>query len=50
LLGVWNRKRFGEIKQIEQNVTIDILAAMQAASERVQARTQNVIDITPNES
>jgi uncharacterized membrane protein YkoI len=44
LLGVWNRKRFGDVKQIEQNVTIDIGAAMAAADERVQNR---VIDITP---
>lgn len=50
LLGVWNRKRFGETKQIEQHVTVDILAAMEAASERVRARSPNVIDITPNES
>lgn len=49
LLGVWNRKRFGDIKQIEQNVTIDILAAMQAANDRLATRSQNVIDITPNE-
>lgn len=44
LLGVWNRKRFGDVKQIEQNVTIDIGAAMAAADERIQNR---VIDITP---
>lgn len=50
LLGVWNRKRFGEVKQIDQNVTIDILAAMEAADKRLAVRDQNIIDITPNES
>lgn len=50
LLGVWNRKRFGEVKQIEQNVTVDLLAAMEAADKRLAARDQNIIDITPNES
>lgn len=50
LLGVWNRKRFGEVKQVDHNVTVDILAAMEAADKRVAARHQNIIDITPNES
>ena len=35
ILGVLNRKRFGEVKQIEQNVTLDIGEAMQRAQERV---------------
>lgn len=40
LLGVWNRKRFGETRQIEQNVTIDLSGAMQQAQERLdRART-----------
>lgn len=40
LLGVWNRKRFGDVKQIDQNVTIDLSGAMQAAQERLdRART-----------
>jgi hypothetical protein len=44
LLGVWNRKRFGEIKQVEQNVTIDIGEAMAAAQARVDAaRTVEVV-------
>jgi hypothetical protein len=47
VLGVWNRKRFGDVKQIEQNVTIDIGAAMAAADQRVLGR--NVIDITPKQ-
>ena len=39
-MGVWNRKRFGDIKQIDQNVTIDLSGAMQAAQERLdRART-----------
>lgn len=46
LLGVWNRKRFGEIKQIEQNVTIDMSQAMAAAQARVDAsRTLDVTDV-----
>jgi len=39
LLGVWNRKRFGETKQIEQNVTIDLGGAMEEARRRVEMRT-----------
>lgn len=43
LLGVWNRKRFGDVKQIEQNVTIDMGAAMADAQKRVEsARTIDV--------
>lgn len=41
-LAILNRKRFGEVKQIEQNVTIDLGAAMQEARDRVNAR---VIDV-----
>lgn len=44
LLGVWNRKRFGEVKQIEQNVTVDLGEAMRAAQARVDAaRTIDVV-------
>jgi len=43
LLGVWNRKRFGEVKQIEQNVTIDLGEAMRVAQERVD--TRRTIDV-----
>lgn len=43
LLGVWNRKRFGDVKQIEQNVTIDMGEAMAAAQARVdRARTVDI--------
>jgi hypothetical protein len=39
-MGVMNRKRFGDVKQIDQNVTIDLSGAMQAAQERLdRART-----------
>ncbi len=39
-MSVWNRKRFGDIKQVDQNVTIDLSGAMQAAQERLErART-----------
>lgn len=44
LLGVWNRKRFGETRQIEQNVTIDLGEAMAAAQARVNA--QRTVDVT----
>ena len=44
LLGVWNRKRFGEVKQLEQTVTFDIGEAMAAAQARVDAaRTVDVV-------
>ena len=44
LMGVWSRKRFGEIKQIDQNVTIDLSAAMREAQERLDsARTVDVL-------
>lgn len=45
LLGVWNRKRFGETKQIDHNLTVDIGAAMAAAHERLADK--RTIDITP---
>lgn len=41
-MAVSNRKRFGDIKQIDQNVTIDLSAAMNAARDRI--RTIEVID------
>ena len=47
LLGVWNRKRFGETKQIEQNVTIDISAAMAEAQARVD--NKRTIDVVARE-
>ncbi len=43
LLGVWNRGRYGDIKQIEQNVTIDISEAMERAQQRALKRG-NVIE------
>jgi hypothetical protein len=44
LLGVWNRKRFGDVKQIEQNVNIDLSQAMQEAQARLdKGRTVDVI-------
>ncbi|CAB4140608.1 hypothetical protein UFOVP669_50 [uncultured Caudovirales phage] len=47
LLGVWNRKRFGETRQIEQNVNVNLGDAMAAAQARVeQAR---VVDVTARE-
>jgi hypothetical protein len=39
-MSVWNRKRFGDVRQIDQNVTIDLSGAMQQAQERLdRART-----------
>jgi hypothetical protein len=39
-MGVMNRKRFGDVRQIDQNVTIDLSGAMQQAQERLdRART-----------
>lgn len=48
-LAVVNRKRFGDTKQIEQNVTIDIGEAMAAAQQRVLAARPrgDVIDVEP---
>lgn len=43
LLGVWNRKRFGDVKQIEQNVTIDMVGAMNEA--RLRASRRDAIDV-----
>lgn len=42
LMASWNKKRYGDIKQIEQNVAVDISQAMEAASARVI--TGQVID------
>ena len=44
IMAVCNRKRFGDIKQIEQNVTIDLGAAMNAARERTR-----MIEVNPDE-
>jgi len=42
-LKVWNRERFGDVKQIEQTVTINLQDAMQVAQERLdRSRTVDV--------
>lgn len=48
-LAVVNRKRFGDTRQIEQNVTIDIGEAMAQAQQRVLAARPrgDVIDVEP---
>ena len=43
LMGVWSRKRFGDIKQVDQNITIDLSAAMQEAQDRLDR--SRVIDV-----
>lgn len=43
LLGVWNRKRYGDVKQIEQNVHIDMVGAMNEA--RLRASRRDAIDV-----
>ena len=48
LMGVWNRKRFGEVKQIDQTVTIDMVGAMEAARERASRRGE-IVDVQPRE-
>lgn len=43
LLGVFNRKRFGDVKQIEQNVSVSLSDAMSEAQQRIEnARTVDV--------
>ena len=50
LLGVWNRKRYGEVKQIEQNVNIDLGEAMAAAQARALTfRNADVVDTVARE-
>ncbi|KKN25256.1 hypothetical protein LCGC14_0886580 [marine sediment metagenome] len=46
LLGVWNRKRFGEVKQIEMGGTISILQALEEAKGRViEGIAEEVVDV-----
>lgn len=43
LMGVFNRKRFGDVKQIEQNVNVSLVDAMGDAKQRIEnARTVDV--------
>lgn len=44
-LSVINRKRFGETRQIEQNVTIDLGEAIAAAQRRVSEQRGDVVDV-----
>jgi len=43
LLGVWNRKRYAETKQIDVTHNVDISDAMREAEERVLARQQEKV-------
>lgn len=46
LLGVWNRKRYGEVRQVDQNITIDMTQALVDAQARVdRARTVDVTEV-----
>ena len=47
LMGAWNRKRYGETKQIEMAGSISITGALAAARERMIEG--EVIDVTPKE-
>ena len=42
-MAVYNRKRFGDVKQVDQNITIDLSAAMQEAQDRLDR--SRVIDV-----
>lgn len=44
LLGVWNRKRYGETKQLEVNTTISVAKALEQAHARLQDLS-TVIDV-----
>jgi hypothetical protein len=39
VMGAWNRKRYGKVNQIENNLNINIIEAMEAAENRLNART-----------
>ena len=42
-LKVWNRERFGDVKQIDQTVHVDLTLAMETAQERLdRSRTVDV--------
>jgi hypothetical protein len=43
LLGVWDRDRFGDVKKIDQTISVDLGGAMERAQERLQSmRTVDV--------
>lgn len=44
LLGVWDRKRYGETKQVDHNVTLDLSQAIEQANERINGRQEKVIE------
>lgn len=51
LLGVWNRKRYGEVKQVEMNGTISVTKALEQANSRLLtlADPLDVIDVPSKE-
>lgn len=44
LLGVWNRKRYGETTNLDVNVRVDLSEAMAKAQERVNGRAPVTIE------
>ena len=47
LIGSWNRKRYGDVKQIEMNGSISILDAIKAANQRIVEG--EIIDAEPED-
>jgi len=45
VLGVWNRKRFGETRQIEQTIITNLVEARAEARQRVEDLRGEVIDV-----
>ena len=49
LIGVWNRKRFGEVKQVEMTGSISITSALEQARARIiEAEVVELIADTPD--
>lgn len=44
LLGVWNRKRYGDTKTVDHNVKLDLSEAMEQAAARINNQNEKVIE------
>lgn len=44
LLGIWNRSRYGDTKQIDVNMNVDLVGAMDLARERLAKARGTVIE------